>query len=159
MARISNKLKEKNKEKVAYERSMDNKIMQLNNDISLLTVECEEIEAHKSALLASEEETSAKKWEQISELSQVIFAIEMIENLCSEKRSNHQTSLHYTAGTLRQNSFDSFSRCEATAMKQLGHIGQYMYDFKAILESFKINRPTGRTGAPVPVEEDSEDDE
>ena len=86
---VQDKLKEKNKEKVAYERSMDNKIMQLNNDISLLTVECEEIEAHKSALLASEEETSAKKWEQISELSQVIFAIEMIENLCSEKRSNH----------------------------------------------------------------------
>ena len=58
---------------------METKIMSLNNDIANLTVECDEVEAAKSALQNDEEETSAKKWEQVSELSQVIFAIEMIE--------------------------------------------------------------------------------
>ena len=35
--------------------------------------------------MSNEEETSAKKLEQISELSQVIAAIDTIENLCSRK--------------------------------------------------------------------------
>lgn len=76
---IGTKLKDKKNEVSAYERSMENKIMQLNNDIASLTKECDVVEANKSQLLASEEEISAKKWDQISELSQVIFAIDMIE--------------------------------------------------------------------------------
>ena len=42
---------------------MENKIMQLNNDIASLTKECDVVEANKSQLLASEEEISAKKWD------------------------------------------------------------------------------------------------
>mmetsp|Transcript_15756 Transcript_15756/g.21318 ORF Transcript_15756/g.21318 Transcript_15756/m.21318 type:complete len:121 (-) Transcript_15756:351-713(-) len=68
-----------------YEHKMENKIMKLNNNISKLTKLNEEVEAEKSTLQSNEEETSAKKWEQISELSQVIAAIDMIENLCSRK--------------------------------------------------------------------------
>ena len=76
---INNMLEQKKNEVVSFERNMETKIMSLNNDIANLTVECDEVEAAKSALQSDEEETSAKKWEQVSELSQVIFAIEMIE--------------------------------------------------------------------------------
>ena len=43
--------------------------MSLNNEISKLTKRYETVEAEKSALQHDDEETSAKKWEQISELS------------------------------------------------------------------------------------------
>ena len=44
-------------------------------------------------------------------------------------------------------------------MKQLDHIGQYMKDFRAILDGFRANRPAGRPGAAAIPEEESEDDE
>jgi len=72
-----------------YERKMENKIMSLNNDITKLTKDYEGVEQEKSMLQLNEEETSAKKWDSISELSQVIFAIEMIEQLCSKKTDYH----------------------------------------------------------------------
>ena len=48
---------------------MTTKSMSLNNDIAQLKVENDEVEALKSALQNDEEATSAKKWEQIGELS------------------------------------------------------------------------------------------
>ena len=92
---ITDMYESKRKEVLAFERSMDNKIMSLNNEIAKLTKQCDAVEAEKSSLQTNEEETSAKKWEQIAELSQVIFAIEMIENLCSKKTEYHTTILPY----------------------------------------------------------------
>lgn len=82
-----------------YERDMDTKIMNLNNDVTTLTTKCELVEAQKNMLQNNEEVTNAKKWDQISELSQVIFAIEMIENLCSKKTATHTTGLPYAASS------------------------------------------------------------
>ena len=140
-----------------YEKTMSTRIMSLSNEIAELTTKCDEVEAEKSALQNSEEETSAKKWDQISELSQVIFAIEMIENLCSKKTDFHTTTLPYANSSVPQKSFDSFGQCEQTSLKQLDHIGHYMNDFKAILGHFKQAKPNARPNAVV-VEEDSEDE-
>lgn len=107
----------KRKEVHNYEKTMNTKIMSLNNEITELTTKCDVVEAEKSALQNNEEETSAKKWEQISELSQVIFAIEMIENLCSKKTDTHHPGLTYSLNSHAQKSFDSFGQCEQTAMK------------------------------------------
>lgn len=86
---ITNKLDEKRAEVQTYEKLMDQRIMQINNEISILTKKSDEVEAEKSSLQNDEEETSARKWEKISELSQVIFAIDMIEGLCSKKTAYH----------------------------------------------------------------------
>ena len=142
-----------------YERMMENKIMKLNNNISQLTKVNEEVESEKSILQSNEEETSAKKWEQISELSQVIAAIDMIENLCSRKDQPHihTTTLPYANNSQQQKSFDSFSQCEEIAMKQLEFIGYYMKDFKSILDGVKLNAGRAR-GANESIEEDSDEE-
>jgi len=59
--------------------------MTLNNKIGSLKRKYDLVVKERDELQKSEEETSAKKWEQVSELSQVIAAIDMIENLCSRK--------------------------------------------------------------------------
>jgi len=140
---------------------METKIMSLNNDIANLTVECDLVDAQKSTLQSDEEETSAKKWDQISELSQVIFAIEMIENLCSKKTQHHTTNLPYQNASTSQKSFDSFSQCESTAVKQLTHIGYYMKDFKAILDKYdpKLKPPRNPAALGGVAEEKSESDD
>ena len=63
--------------------------MSLGNQIASLTIECDQIDAMKNALQNDEEETSAKKTKQTSELAQVLFAIGMIENLCSKTTESH----------------------------------------------------------------------
>jgi chromosome segregation ATPase len=94
-AEITEMYEAKRREVHNYEKTMSTKLMSLNNEIAELTTKCDEVEAEKSALQNNEEETSAKKWDQIGELSQVIFAIEMIENLCSVKSKYHTTGLPY----------------------------------------------------------------
>lgn len=92
---INTQLEEKKSEVANYERSMETKIMSLNNSIASLTLDCDKVDAEASQLQSNEEESSAKKWEQISELSQVIFAIEMIEQLCSKRKDQYATNLPY----------------------------------------------------------------
>ena len=82
LKQISQRLDDKKNEVSSYEREMDNKIMSLNNKIAKLTTECDDVEAQKSQLQSSEEDGQAKKLAQQSELSQVIFAIDMIESSC-----------------------------------------------------------------------------
>jgi len=98
---ITNMYEQKRAEVHQYELKMLNKIMNLNNDISKLTKIYDEVEAEKSILQNSEQESSAKKWEQVSELSQVIAAIDMIENLCSRKDQPHihTTTLPYATAS------------------------------------------------------------
>ena len=131
--------------------------MKLNNKITELNIKYDAVEMEKTVLQTNEEETSQKKWDQLSELSQVIAAIDMIEYLCSRKDQPHihTTGLPYANGSQQQKDFDTFSKCEDIAMKQLEFIGYYMKDFKAILDGFRTNRP--RPGGSI--EEDSEDDE
>ena len=75
--------------------------MSLNNDIANLTIENDQLEAEKSALLNEEEETRQKLTGQVSELSQVLFAIDNVERLCSEKTATHQTNLKYSSNVVR----------------------------------------------------------
>lgn len=111
---------------------MEAEVMTLGNRIAQKTKQYDEIEAEKGSLMNNEEETSAKKWEQISQLSQVISAIDNIEDLCSA-----QGFLTYRAKSIffRQEAagFDSFSVCEPNAEFQLTYISQFMKDFDTVL--------------------------
>ena len=66
--------------------------MKLANRNTEMTIDYEVVESEKLAFQTSGAETSQKKWEQVSELSQVLAAIDMIENLCSRKDSKNQTN-------------------------------------------------------------------
>ena len=106
-----------------FERDMEAKVMSLGNEIASLTIECDRVDSEKSALQNDEEETSAKNRGQVSELSQVIFAIEMIENLCSTKRTTangvvtHETHLQYAREKLsNEGKFNEFGDCEKTSI-------------------------------------------
>ena len=80
----------------------------------------------------------------------------MIENLCSQRTHFHETSLPYTKIPVQIN-FDNFSQSEAPALKQLELISYYMNDFKAILDNFKTNKPTGRGAAAKDADSSDED--
>lgn len=156
-------LEEKKAEVTSFERGMESKVMSIGNEIASLTIECDKVDALKSALVNDDEETSAKKQDQISELSQVIFAIDNIESLCSRKTEWHETHLPYAKGSKHQENFDTLAQCEDIAKEQLDHIGNYMKDFKAILTGFdftKVKKPDIRN-APnaAAVQEDSDEDD
>ena len=88
-----------------FERDMEAKVMSLGNEIASLTIECDRVDIEKTVLQNDEEETTTKKNKQELELYQVIFAIEMIENLCSTKTIvngviTHETNLQYAKENL-----------------------------------------------------------
>lgn len=70
--------------------------MDLGNDIAFLTKKYEEIEQEKSELQATDEESSAKSKNLKSELSQVFFAIDTIESLCSKRSEFNENNLPYS---------------------------------------------------------------
>ena len=159
---LDRELEDKKAEVSNFERVMDAKVMTLGNQIATLTVDCDRVDAEKTALQNDEEETSAKKWEQISELSQVIFSIEMIENLCSKRTKTHETYLPYQKYSQPQESFENFPQCESTALHQLEHIGLYIKDFKIILEGFdpsKSKVALARGANSTTIQEDSDEDD
>ena len=54
-------LEEKKAEVTSFERGMESKVMSIGNEIASLTIECDKVDALKSALVNDDEETSAKK--------------------------------------------------------------------------------------------------
>ena len=88
--------------------------MDLANDISKLGKVHEQLESEKNLLQSNETESNSKKWEQVSELSQVIAAIDMIESLCSRKDQPHihTTFLPYATNPIKQNFTDEYSQLE-----------------------------------------------
>ena len=117
LQQITKMLDDKKNEVYSYERFMDTEIMRLGNDIASLTTKCDAVEAEKSSLQSSEEDGHAKKLALQNELSQVIFAIEMIEGICSTKTKFHTTNLPYAKDPVTHGKFDYFSRCEDTCLK------------------------------------------
>ena len=113
---LDRQLEEKKTEVSNFERGMEAKVMSLGNQIANLTIECDQVDAMKNALQNDSAETSAKKIQQESELAQVIFAIEMIENLCSKKTETHDSGLPYPKISVKQASFDTITQCEDTAI-------------------------------------------
>ena len=97
---------------------MDTKIMTLNNDIANLTVENEMVENEKATLQNDEEYTSAKQSDQKLELSQVIFSIEMIEQICSKKTEHHTIDLPYQKQSeTNDKNFNHEADCEEISLK------------------------------------------
>jgi len=99
-----------------YEKDMDTKIMQLNNNIAGLNQQHEEIEMTKSKLKNEEEETSSKQLAKISELSRIFMAIHNLEQVCHDRKKGNTHGLQYKAQSLflpnepEQKNFDSFSK-------------------------------------------------
>lgn len=86
---LEKQLEEKKAEVTKYEKTMESEVMTIGNDIASLTLKYDKIESLKSELQNDEEESSAKRLAKKSELSQVFFAIDTIESLCSRNTEFH----------------------------------------------------------------------
>lgn len=112
---MDNQLENKKAEVTRYEKEMDTKIIQLNNQIANLNKKFEDIDIKKSKLKNEEEETSSKQLAKISELSRIFMAVENLEQVCNNRKKGNTHGLQYKATELYSNivkelkNFDSFS--------------------------------------------------
>ena len=160
---INEELESKKQEVSKYENSMETKIMTLNNEIATLTTRYEQVENEKQSLKNDEEETSAKKWEQVSELSRAYFAIDMLANKCLNIHGS-QSVLRYDPKSLygapQLTDFNQFNAREDLALKQLLVIGRYLKDFRTIIGKFEADRVAGKIKiAGKGGDDDSEEDQ
>ena len=65
-----------------YEKEKRQEILQLNNDISKNNTKLEEIKVQQIELNAESEKVKSKKLSRMSELAQILMAIDNIEQKC-----------------------------------------------------------------------------
>ena len=88
-----------------YEKEQEKNLLQLNNDISNLKAEHDRIKDEEKSLKDEAEDVSAKKRGKISELAQILMAINNIESKCLE---NKATKLrHFVKDTKKPSDFDN----------------------------------------------------
>ena len=124
-----------------YEKDKRQQILQLNNDISKNNKYLELIKAQQVELNAESEKVKSKALNKMSELAQMLMAIDNIENKCFNRtydraygsKSSRQAVLkHAIQDTNKPKNYNDFDERHAYAKKQLTVIEAYAVDFKEI---------------------------
>lgn len=142
-------------EAIQYEKSMNTAIMKLNNNIAKLNTEFEKIDEKKSKIKNEEEETSSKQLSKITQLSRILMAIDNLERFCQmrkdkDAKGGHQLNYvtkqlypeHAKLDCVDKEHFNHYNERKTFAMDQLTIIGQYLFDFGAILKEINAERDT-----------------
>jgi chromosome segregation ATPase len=140
-AHLEAALEAKKKDVQLYEKEKRQEILQLNNDIAVKKAELEAILDQQNELKAEAEEVSAKKRGRITEFSQVLMAIDNIEQKCLERcQAKDKTGFksgirHPVNGVVPRDLFNSFDQRSAYAKQQLKAIYNYLRDFKEMSQN------------------------
>ena len=103
--------------------------MKLNNQIAAKKSEYEQIIDEQNALKAEAEEISSKKLGRVSELAQILMAIENIEQKCLERKGTKQMVRHPVPLEQKPKNFDDLEKSVKFAKLQLGAIKNYLLDY------------------------------
>lgn len=120
----------------------------MNNDISKNNKLLEEIKVQQIELNSESDKVKSKKLSKMSELAQILMAIDNIENKCFNRKyerqyekSNRLAILkHAIMDNNKPKNYDHFDERHAFAKKQLAVIENYAQDFKEIVNGLKNDR-------------------
>ena len=105
---------------------MKNKAMNLNNQISQMQNELQEVEKRKSTLQAQAEENTHKRMNKVSEVGQILMSINNLYQECKEREG---TRIKVAA----EDNFDDVQGRGERALEQLTEIHNKLEDFKAMI--------------------------
>ena len=112
-----------------YIKDKSTEIMKLNNDISVKKAELEEIIDQQNSLKAEAEEISSKKLGKVSELAQILMAIDNIEQKCSNRQGTKVMVKHQVPAELKPKNFDDLGASVKFAKLQIAACKNYLFDY------------------------------
>lgn len=125
-----------------YQKNAETAMMKLTNGISNNKQTLEEIKKQQIELSSESEEAKSKKLRQMSELAQILMAIDNIEQKCLNRtydksygKSSRQAILQHPVKDdgLKPKNYNDFDERHVYAKKQLAMINNYALDFKEIV--------------------------
>lgn len=133
-----------------YEKEKRQEILQMNNDIAKNNAMHELIKVDIGELNTESEKMKSKKLSRMSELAQILMAIDNIEQKCFNRKydesygkSNRQSILKHQVpvdSNMRPRNYDDFVERHGFAKKQLDVIDHYAQDFKEIVNGLNNNK-------------------
>ena len=132
-----------------YEKDMRQKIMQLTNGISNNKKNLEDIKMQQIDLNNESENVKSKKLKQMSELAQILMAIDNIEQKCYNRNYNQNYGKSSRQAILKHNipddgikpkNYNDFDERHGYAKKQLAVIDNYAQDFKEIVSGLMADK-------------------
>lgn len=119
-----------------YIKDKETEIMKLNNDTTNQKAEWEDIMDQQNILKDEAAEISSKKNNKISELAQILMAIENIEQKCF-KREGTKSAVKHNIPNIDQKpqNFDNLEASVNFAINQLNVIKYYMADYIEIIKA------------------------
>lgn len=129
---LEDKLNRKKEQTTKYIKDKSTEIMKLNNEISSKKSELERILDDTNNLKAEAEEISSKRLGKVSELAQILMAIDNIEAKCFGRKGTKSTVRHLLPVETKPKNFDDLNESTRFAKLQLAAIKNYMSDYKEI---------------------------
>ena len=129
---LEDKLNRKKEQTTKYIKDKSTEIMKLNNEISSKKSELERILDDTNNLKAEAEEISSKRLGKVSELAQILMAIDNIEAKCFGRKGTKSTVRHLLPIETKPKNFDDLNESTRFAKLQLAAIKNYMSDYKEI---------------------------
>ena len=111
-----------------YVKDKSTEIMKLNNDIIEKNHELESIVEEQNKLKAQAEEVTSKKLGKISELAQVLMAIDYLEQKCNS-RIGTKSVVKHNINVQGPKNFDDPAASVKYQILQLGAIKNYLFDY------------------------------
>ena len=131
-------LKEMKEGNTKYIKEKSTEIMKLNNDTTQLNSVLEDIVEQQNSLKSEAAEISSKKLSKISELAQILMAINNIEQTCFNRVSKLRIVKHNITvdkpGDEKPANYDDLTKSVVYANKQLKVLKYYMTDYVEIIK-------------------------
>ena len=115
-----------------YIKEKETEIMKLNNDISTKKTDFEKICDEQSKLREEAEINNKNKQYKVTELAQILMAIENIEQKCFNRQGIKQAVKHIINIEKKPQNFNDLAERVKYSKAQLAAIKNYLFDYKEI---------------------------
>ena len=132
---LEQKLKQMKDNTNKYIKDKQTELLRLNNETTQQKAEFEDIMDKQNVLKEQAADISSKKNEKVSELAQILMAIENIEQTCFWREGTKAKVLHPLPVDERPANFDQLELSVAYATKQLNAIKYYIGDYSEIIKN------------------------
>jgi chromosome segregation ATPase len=147
---LEDKLKDIKKATSDYIKDKSTEQVKLTNDIGTKNAELERILDEQNKLKAEAEEVSSKKLGKVSELAQILMAIDNIEVKCFNRQGTKQMVRHVLpSDEEKPKNFDDLEKSVRYAKMQLSAVKNYLFDYKKIYENIQDPKSMSADGNAV----------
>lgn len=123
-----------------YKKEQTNKMVKQGGNIATKQQMLEQYEAQKEKIISFNEENSSKRMATTCEHGQILMTIDNLYAKVTKNKNCHELNKINNPQDMLQKNFDKIDESEATTLKQLDHIKNFVVLFDIVKKELKIKR-------------------